>query len=157
MMAFSQSQKFLIIFLALVVLSGGGVLGYRISQEYPEFVPAPEMERPVVEEPTRPPRPLVVTPKVPIERLGDRERERLRLALKININTASVEELQKLPFIGPKRAEKIATGRPYRTIEEITKVHGIGPKTLEKIRKYITVEGAGLEDYVAQEKRSEKK
>ena len=144
-MALAQSQKFLIIFLTLAVLSGGAVLGYRILQEYPEFAPAPELERPVAEEPARP---LVTTPQTPIERLGTKERERFRQALKININTASVEELQKLPFIGPKRAEKIVAGRPYARIEDITKVHGIGPKTLARVREYITVTGAGLEDYL---------
>ena len=154
-MAFTQSQKFLIIFLTLVVLSGGAILGYRILQEYPEFAPAPEIEKLIVEEPIRP---LVVTPESPIERLGADEKERLRLALKININTASVEELQRLPYIGPKRVEKIVAGRPYARIEDITTVHGIGPKTLARIREYITVTGAGLEDYLRHlQKGSEKK
>ncbi|MBT9132062.1 helix-hairpin-helix domain-containing protein [candidate division NPL-UPA2 bacterium Unc8] len=137
-------MKFLIIFLCLTVISGGAVLGYRISQEYPLFA-LQEMKKSVIEEPSRP---LVATPRVPIERLDAQERERLRLALKININTASSEELQKLPFIGPKRAEKIIASRPYARIEDITRVHGIGPKTFEKIKDRITVTGKGLDDYV---------
>ncbi|MBU4128886.1 helix-hairpin-helix domain-containing protein [bacterium] len=152
-MSFSSGQRLIVIILFLAFLSGGGVLGYKISQEYPEFVPAPEIEGPVVEEPI-PSSPVVVTEKVPLERLGEKDKEKLQKALKININTASSEELQKIPYIGPKKAEKIIAGRPYGKIEDITKLHGFGEKTLEKIRDYITVSGKGLEDYKSPEERA---
>ena len=145
-MAFSQSQKFLIIFLGLTVISGGAVLGYRISQEYPTSVPQ-EIEKPIQIEKPLPQRPVVVTEKVPIRKLDKKEKEKLQAALKININTASSEELQKIPYIGPKKAEKIIAGRPYGGIEDILKVHGFGEKTLAKIKDYITVGGKGLAGY----------
>ncbi len=61
----------------------------------------------------------------------------------ININTASQEELETLPGIGPVTAEKIIayrqTNGEFSSIESIQKVSGIGPATFEKIKDLITV------------------
>jgi competence protein ComEA len=61
---------------------------------------------------------------------------------KININTASREELQALPRIGPKLADAIVEYRskhPFRSIEELQSVPRIGPKTFEGLKELITV------------------
>lgn len=62
---------------------------------------------------------------------------------KININTASLEELDSLPGIGPTYAQRIIDYRkangPFSSIEEVTKVKGIGQSTFEKIRDKITI------------------
>ncbi len=62
---------------------------------------------------------------------------------KININTASLTELQKLPRIGIKIAQRIIDFRnkhgKFKKIEEIMKVKGIGEKTFEKLKDKITV------------------
>ncbi|AFG35983.1 competence protein ComEA-like protein with helix-hairpin-helix repeat region [Fervidobacterium pennivorans DSM 9078] len=62
---------------------------------------------------------------------------------KININTASLEELEKLPGIGPSKAQAIIDYRtnngPFKSIEEIKNVKGIGEKTFEKLKDLITV------------------
>ena len=62
---------------------------------------------------------------------------------KININTASVEELEKLPEIGPVKAQAIVDYRkqngPFKSPEDIEKVKGIKEGTFAKIRDYIVV------------------
>jgi len=61
----------------------------------------------------------------------------------VNINTATSEQLDTLPGIGPSTAQKIidyrATNGPFATIEDILKVSGIGPATFDNIKNLITV------------------
>jgi competence protein ComEA len=62
---------------------------------------------------------------------------------KININTATIEELDTLPGIGPGYAQRIVEYRevngPFSSVEEIILVSGIGDATFEKIKDRITV------------------
>ncbi|MDD8016210.1 MAG: helix-hairpin-helix domain-containing protein [Acidobacteriota bacterium] len=62
---------------------------------------------------------------------------------KLNINTASAAELQNLPRIGPKVAQRIVDYRTangnFKKIEEIMKVNGIGEKVFAQIKDLITV------------------
>jgi competence protein ComEA len=37
-------------------------------------------------------------------------------------------------------AGRIIAGRPFRTVEDLDRVPGIGPKRLEKIRSLVTAE-----------------
>lgn len=61
----------------------------------------------------------------------------------VNINTASIDELDKLPGIGQTTAAKIIEYRtangPFATIEDIINVSGIGISTYEEIKDLITV------------------
>jgi len=63
---------------------------------------------------------------------------------KIDINTATVNELQKLPRIGEKVAQRIVDFRKqhgdFKKIEEIMKVKGIGEKTFNLIKDLIVVQ-----------------
>jgi competence protein ComEA len=58
---------------------------------------------------------------------------------KVNINTASKDELDVLPGIGPVRAQAIIDGRPFKTIEDVMKVKGIKEVEFGKIKDMITV------------------
>lgn len=64
-------------------------------------------------------------------------------SVKVNINTASQEELDTLPGIGPSIALKIIDYREqngkFNSIEEIKEVSGIGDAKYEKIKDSITI------------------
>ena len=61
----------------------------------------------------------------------------------VNINTASSEELQAVPGIGPVTAEKILHMRKsygaFKSVNDLLAIRGLGPKRLDKMRKYLTV------------------
>ena len=60
----------------------------------------------------------------------------------INVNTASVEELKKLPAVGPVKAQAIVDHRTkirFSRVEDLLQVKGIGPATLNRIRPLVTV------------------
>lgn len=64
-------------------------------------------------------------------------------AAPVNLNTATSEELQTVPGIGPATAEKILQMRKnygaFKSVDDLLAIKGIGPKRLEKMRKYLTV------------------
>jgi competence ComEA-like helix-hairpin-helix protein len=57
----------------------------------------------------------------------------------VNINTASIDELDGLPGIGPVTAEAILRARPFQSIEDLIHVHGIGPKLMRRLQPLIRV------------------
>lgn len=65
---------------------------------------------------------------------------------RMNLNTVSARQLEQLPRIGPKIAERIIAHReahgPFRRVSDLVQVRGIGVKTLEKLEPYLFVEDA---------------
>ena len=63
--------------------------------------------------------------------------------LMVNINTADGAELEKLPGIGPGKAQAIIAYRqehgPFQSIEELMLVPGIKEGTFAKLKDYVTV------------------
>jgi competence protein ComEA len=58
----------------------------------------------------------------------------------IDVNQANTEELQSLPGVGPKMAQRIIderSKRPFISVDDLRRVSGIGPKTLEKLRPFV--------------------
>ena len=64
----------------------------------------------------------------------------------VNVNTASSEQLQMLPRVGPALAGRIIEFReangPFQAIDEILAVKGIGETSFEKLEPYIVTSGA---------------
>ncbi len=64
--------------------------------------------------------------------------------LRVNVQQAGLDELVRLPGIGPVTAGRIIAYRkkndPFRKPEDLLNVSGIGPVTLERIREFIIVE-----------------
>lgn len=62
---------------------------------------------------------------------------------KVNLNTATSEQLQSIPGIGPSMAKSILDYRAkvgkFNKIEEIINVKGIGEKKFQKIKDRLAV------------------
>jgi len=63
------------------------------------------------------------------------------LLLRQDLNSASAEDLEALPGIGPKTAEAIVQDRqargPFQSVDDLTRVKGIGKKTVAGLRYQI--------------------
>jgi competence protein ComEA len=60
----------------------------------------------------------------------------------VNLNTATREQLDKLPGVGPSTAEKIIAHRqehgPFLQPEDLMNVKGIGPSKFDKLRSLVS-------------------
>ena len=62
----------------------------------------------------------------------------------VNLNTATPSQLDLLPGVGAKAAERIVAYRqktPFTRIEELVKVKGFGKKKFDKLKGHLAVSG----------------
>jgi competence protein ComEA len=61
----------------------------------------------------------------------------------VNLNTATAEQLDTLPGVGPTTAQAIIAWRQehgaFRSVQDLLEVRGIGPAKLESLRDQVTV------------------
>ena len=62
-------------------------------------------------------------------------------SLRVNINTATQEELESVPGIGPTRAAAIIAGRPWSSVDDLERLTGVGPRQIEELRPFLKTEG----------------
>ena len=63
----------------------------------------------------------------------------------INLNTATQQELEQLPGVGPSKAGLILEyrrRRPFRTVAELIRVKGFGVKSVQRLRPHLSVTAA---------------
>lgn len=77
-----------------------------------------------------------------------------------NINTATQEQLELLPGIGPSMAKKIMdyrASKPFSDPAQVIRIKGIGRKTFEKLKPRLTVKGeTNLREVAADEVEAKK-
>jgi comEA protein len=63
----------------------------------------------------------------------------------VNVNTATAEELARLPGIGEAKARAILEFRKergaFKSVDQLREVKGIGDAALERIRPHVALEG----------------
>ena len=62
----------------------------------------------------------------------------------VHLNTAALDDLERLPSIGPKRATAILSLRAklgrFREVEDLMRVKGIGRSTIRKLRPLVRLD-----------------
>jgi competence ComEA-like helix-hairpin-helix protein len=70
---------------------------------------------------------------------------RKQISGKLNLNTASEEQLELLPTVGPAKAERIVAWRAknggFKRTADLRRVKGFGYKTFKKLEPYLDIKG----------------
>lgn len=64
---------------------------------------------------------------------------------KVNVNTATAQQLQMLPGVGPALAQRMVEYRKqngdFKSLEQLALVRGIGEKKCESLKPYVALSG----------------
>ena len=55
----------------------------------------------------------------------------------LNLNTATREQIEALPGVGPVLAGRILAGKPYRSLADLDAVKGVGKTTLKRLEPFL--------------------
>jgi competence protein ComEA len=63
---------------------------------------------------------------------------------RIDLNSATLEQLEALPGVGPSKATAIVEERKkqrFSSVDDLERVKGIGPSVMAQVRDHVTVAG----------------
>jgi predicted flap endonuclease-1-like 5' DNA nuclease len=67
------------------------------------------------------------------------ENKRIAPDARIDLNTAPLDDLTRLPGVGPVLASRIVDARPYASVDDMRRVRGVGRSKLDRLRELVTV------------------
>jgi competence protein ComEA len=86
---------------------------------------------------------LATVPVAVVQASQDAPDAKAAPAAVVNLNTATAAQLEALPGIGPKVAQRIVEYRQkngaFKKVEELMNVKGIGEKSFLKLKPHLTV------------------
>lgn len=116
-----------------VLALGGGLLlvaGLALGPVLRPVVPAPAVTRVALPLPAQA---AVAAPEYPTT-----ASVQPLISGRVNLNSASREQLEALPKVGPALAARIESARPYRSLADLDRVKGIGSSTLSALAPLVT-------------------
>ena len=57
----------------------------------------------------------------------------------VDVNTASLEEIERLPGVGKTLAQRIIEGRPFSSVDDLQRIYGLTEKKLEALKPLLSI------------------